>query len=103
MSKEVPVEEEEPDEAAGTDEDDAEEGTEDEVVPPNQAVVMYEATKDKGIPTALVMFEGEQHGFRGSNAIRRAIEGELHFYGAILGFKAPMSPDLEGYEIANLK
>ncbi len=33
MSKEVPVEEriEEPDEAAGTDEDDAEEGTEDEV------------------------------------------------------------------------
>lgn len=31
MSKEVPVEEEEPDEAAGTDEDDAEEGTEDEL------------------------------------------------------------------------
>lgn len=78
-------------------------GTEDEVVPPNQAEVMYEAIKKKGVPTALVMFEGEQHGFRGSNAIRRALEGELYFYGAVLGFNAPMSEDLESFNIANLK
>lgn len=81
----------------------ATQGTEDEVVPPNQAEVMFKAIKGKGIPTALVMFEGEQHGFRGSNAIRRALEGELHFYGAVLGFNAPMSKDLEGFDIANLK
>ncbi|KAK9790131.1 hypothetical protein WJX73_001662 [Symbiochloris irregularis] len=78
-------------------------GTEDEVVPPNQAQIMYDNIKAKGIPTALVMFEGEQHGFRGSIPIRRALEGELHFYGEVLGFKAPMSPDLEGFDIANLK
>ena len=39
-------------------------GTEDKVVPPNQAEVMYEALQEKGLSTALVMFEGEQHGFR---------------------------------------
>lgn len=78
-------------------------GTEDEVVPPNQAEVMYDAIKKKGIPTALVMFEGEQHGFRGSSAIRRALEGELYFYGKVLGFSAPMAKELESFDIANLK
>lgn len=33
-------------------------GTEDRVVPPNQAQTMYEAVKSNGIPTALVLFEG---------------------------------------------
>jgi acetyl esterase/lipase len=34
------------------------------VVPPNQAVDMYNALKEKGLSTALVLFPGEQHGFR---------------------------------------
>ena len=39
-------------------------GEEDKVVPPNQAVDMYDALKAKGLSTALVLFPGEQHGFR---------------------------------------
>ena len=32
-------------------------GDEDEVVPPNQAVEMFEALKGKGVATTLVMFK----------------------------------------------
>lgn len=37
------------------------------------------------VPTALVMFAGEQHGFRGAGAIRAALEGEMYFYGKVRG------------------
>ena len=39
----------------------------------NQAVDMYEQLKAKGLVTALVLFEGEQHGFRGTSAIRSVV------------------------------
>ena len=52
-------------------------GLEDEIVPPNQAEMMFEAVKAKGLPTAYVPFEGEQHGFRRSENIERALEAEL--------------------------
>ena len=35
-------------------------GTEDKVVPPNQADTFYAAMREKGLPAALVCFEGEQ-------------------------------------------
>ena len=54
-------------------------GTEDQVVPPNQATESYEALKKQGLTTALVMFEGEQHGFRQATNIRRALDGEFFF------------------------
>jgi hypothetical protein len=47
-------------------------------VPPNQAELMYNELKDRGIPTALVLFEGEQHGFRQAPNIRRACCWEPH-------------------------
>ena len=35
-----------------------------QVVSPDQAPKIYKAIKDKGLPVALVEYEGEQHGFR---------------------------------------
>jgi dipeptidyl aminopeptidase/acylaminoacyl peptidase len=61
-------------------------GLEDKVVPPNQAEKMFEALRKKGIPVAYVPFEGEQHGFRRAENIKRALDGELYFYSRIFGF-----------------
>ena len=61
-------------------------GLEDKVVPPDQAEVMVEALRLRGLPFAYVPFEGEQHGFRRAETIVRSIEAELWFYGRILGF-----------------
>ena len=55
-------------------------GLEDEVVPPNQAESMFGALREKGLPVAYVPFEGEQHGFRRAENIRRSLDGELYFY-----------------------
>jgi dipeptidyl aminopeptidase/acylaminoacyl peptidase len=69
-------------------------GLDDQVVPPNQAEMMYTAVKAKGIPVAYVPFPGEQHGFRKAENIKRALDGELYFYGRIFGFKlaVPVAP-----------
>ena len=48
---------------------------------------MFEALREKGLPVAYVPFEGEQHGFRRAENIRRALDGELYFYSRILGFE----------------
>ena len=61
-------------------------GLEDKVVPPNQAEMMVEALKAKGLPVAYLPFEGEQHGFRAAATIKRTLEAELYFYGRIFGF-----------------
>jgi len=61
-------------------------GLEDEVVPPNQAEMIVEAVRAKGVPVRYVPFEGEQHGFRQAANIRAALDGELAFYAEVLGF-----------------
>ncbi len=61
-------------------------GLEDKVVPPNQAELMVDALRTKGLPVAYVPFEGEQHGFRRSENIQRALEAELYFYAQVFGF-----------------
>lgn len=60
-------------------------GLEDRVVPPNQSRMMAEALRGKGVPVAVLTFEGEQHGFRQRDTIARCLEAELAFYGAVLG------------------
>ncbi|GAA4433282.1 S9 family peptidase [Georgenia halophila] len=62
-------------------------GTEDKVVPPNQAETMAEAVRAKGLPVALVMFDGEPHGFRRAENIQAAALAELAFYGQVWGFE----------------
>jgi dipeptidyl aminopeptidase/acylaminoacyl peptidase len=75
-------------------------GLEDEIVPPNQAQTMVDALRAKGVPVAYLPFEGEQHGFRRAENIKRALEAELYFYGRIFGFTP--ADDIEPVEIANL-
>ncbi|HBG73907.1 MAG: peptidase [Chloroflexi bacterium GWB2_49_20] len=76
-------------------------GSEDMVVPPIQSERMYQALNAKGLPVAYVTFAGEQHGFRNSESIKRALEVELYFYSRIFGFNLP--EDLEPVEIKNLE
>ena len=75
-------------------------GLEDRVVLPNQAERMVDALRDKGLPVAYIPFEGEQHGFRKSENIKRALEAELYFYSRILGFD--IADDFEPVEIEGL-
>jgi dipeptidyl aminopeptidase/acylaminoacyl peptidase len=62
-------------------------GLEDAIVPPEQSELIVEALARNGIPHAYIAFEGEQHGFRKAENIKRAIEAELSFYGQVLGFE----------------
>ena len=75
-------------------------GLEDEVVPPAQAETMFAALRDKGLPVAYVPFEGEQHGFRRAENIRRALDGELYFYSRVFGFD--LADPVEPVRIENL-
>jgi dipeptidyl aminopeptidase/acylaminoacyl peptidase len=61
-------------------------GLEDRVVPPNQSARMFEGLRRRGVPTAYVTFEGEQHGFRKADSIRRALEAELYFFSRVFAF-----------------
>ncbi|MDT5261122.1 MAG: hypothetical protein QOC61_126 [Acidobacteriota bacterium] len=75
-------------------------GLEDKIVPPNQAELMVEALRRKKLPVAYVAFEGEQHGFRKGENIKRALDGELYFYSRVFGF--PLAERVEPVEIDNL-
>ena len=76
-------------------------GLEDKVVPPNQAEEMVDVLREKKIPVAYVAFEGEQHGFRQAENIKRALDGELYFYSRVFGFE--LAEPVEPVEIENLK
>ncbi|KAA3646199.1 MAG: S9 family peptidase [Chloroflexi bacterium] len=75
-------------------------GLEDKIVPPEQSESMAEAVKFKELPVAYLPFEGEQHGFRQAENIKRALEAELYFYSRIFGF--PLADDIEPVHIENL-
>lgn len=75
-------------------------GDRDNVVPPSQSKKMFEALKEKGIPTAYLLFQGEGHGFSQKETIQSTLNAELYFYSKILRFelKEPLTP----IPIANL-
>ena len=62
-------------------------GTEDTVVPPQQAEMLADAARRKGLPIALIMFEGEGHGFRRGETIKASIEAQIYFLSQIFGFE----------------
>ncbi|WP_254721837.1 alpha/beta hydrolase family protein [Kovacikia minuta] len=62
-------------------------GDEDKIVPPNQAEMMVNALRAKGLPVAYVLYEGEQHGFRKAENIKRTMDGEFYFYAKVFGFE----------------
>jgi dipeptidyl aminopeptidase/acylaminoacyl peptidase len=70
-------------------------GLDDKVVPRSQSEMIVAALHDRRVPVAYVAFEGEQHGFRQSANIRRALDAELSFYGQILGFELPAAEGIE--------
>lgn len=75
-------------------------GLEDAVVPPNQAEMMFEAVRAKGLPVAYLPFAGEQHGFRRAQNIKRALEAEFYFFARVFGY-TPADP-IEPVRIENL-
>ena len=66
-------------------------GLDDKVVPPDQARMIAEALDRRGVPHALVLYPGEDHGFRQAENIVHALECELSFFGQVLGFE-PAGP-----------
>lgn len=63
-------------------------GDEDKVVPPNQAEMMFEVLKEKGLATTLVMYKGEQHGFRKGENVQHALNSEYSFFCQVFGIEA---------------
>lgn len=71
-------------------------GAQDRIVPPNQAEAMRDALREKGIPVAYLLFEGEGHGFRRAENVRRAMEAEYAFFCRVFGIEpADELPPLE--------
>jgi dipeptidyl aminopeptidase/acylaminoacyl peptidase len=77
-------------------------GSEDAVVPPGQSEVIVAALRAKRLPVAYLLFDGEQHGFRRAETIRRATDAELSFYAQVFGFEPPAEEGFEPVPIENL-
>jgi len=75
-------------------------GLEDKIVTPIQSEKMFAAVRAKGIPTAYLAFEGEQHGFRKAENIKRTLDAELYFYSRVFGFE--LAEPVEPVKIENL-
>jgi len=76
-------------------------GADDRVVPPSQASEMAAAVRAKGLPVALVMYEGEGHGFRRADTIAASLNAKLSFLGQVFGF--PPAGDVAVLPIDNLE
>lgn len=75
-------------------------GLEDKVVPPDQARKIYSALKEKGLPVALVEYEGEQHGFRKAENIKFTLEQQMVFFARLVG-KFEVADDITPIKIEN--
>jgi dipeptidyl aminopeptidase/acylaminoacyl peptidase len=62
-------------------------GLDDKVVPPSQSEQIIEALARGGVPHAYIAFEGEGHGFRKAENVKRALEAHLSFLAQVFGFE----------------
>jgi dipeptidyl aminopeptidase/acylaminoacyl peptidase len=76
-------------------------GLDDKVVPPSQSEVIVEALSRRAIPYAYIAFEGEGHGFRKAENVKRAIETHVSFLAQVFGFEP--ADEIEPIEIENLQ
>jgi dipeptidyl aminopeptidase/acylaminoacyl peptidase len=69
-------------------------GKDDMVVPWQQAEAIVAGLRERRIPHAYLLFEGEGHGFRQAANISRALAAELSFYAQVFGFTLgdPIAP-----------
>lgn len=74
-------------------------GSDDKVVPPTQTESMVEALRKKKIPFCYISYEGEGHGFRRAENIKRTLDAEYLFYARM--FSIPPADELEEIEIEN--
>jgi dipeptidyl aminopeptidase/acylaminoacyl peptidase len=77
-------------------------GAEDQVVPPAQSEMIVAALREKGLPVAYRLYDGEQHGFRQARNIVDSLNAELSFYAQVLGFETPPDEAVPVLEIENL-
>lgn len=75
-------------------------GLEDKIVPHDQTEKMFNALSRKGVPVSYLPFEGEQHGFRRSENIKRALDAELYFYSKVFSFR--LADRIEPVPIQNM-
>ncbi|KAG2610819.1 hypothetical protein PVAP13_4KG229100 [Panicum virgatum] len=75
-------------------------GLEDTVVPPDQTAKLYKTIKDKGLPVALVEYEGEPHGFRKAENIKFTLEKEMLLFARLVG-KFKVADDITPVKIEN--
>lgn len=61
-------------------------GAEDRIVPPSEAERIVDSLRQRHIPHAYLLFPGEDHGFRGRDAIIRSFGAELSFYSQVFGY-----------------
>ncbi|MFI7275429.1 LpqB family beta-propeller domain-containing protein [Streptomyces sp. NPDC049879] len=69
-------------------------GLDDVICPPAQAERFLAEVAEHGVPHAYLTFEGEGHGFRRAETIRRALEAELALYCAAFGIERSDVPPL---------
>jgi dipeptidyl aminopeptidase/acylaminoacyl peptidase len=61
---------------------------------------MVDALREKRLPVAYIPFEGEGHGFRRAENIKRALDAELYFYSRVFHFEP--ADAIEPVQIDNL-
>jgi dipeptidyl aminopeptidase/acylaminoacyl peptidase len=75
-------------------------GADDHVVPASEAQLIVDALAERHVPYAYKLWPGEDHGFRGRDAVLGSFAAELSFYAQVFGFE-PADP-VEKLEITFL-